>query len=145
MLPLAADLSRAGTLASSDRLQVERAADAVMSPLTAISDADGTSLLHGDLWSGNVLFDASGAPVLIDPAVYVGHREVDLAMTRLFGGFPEAFYEAYAEAWPLIEGWEDRLAIYQLYPLLVHARLFGGSYVSAVVRTARTILDRFGG
>lgn len=86
------------------------------------------SLLHGDLWSGNYLADESGAPCLIDPAVYFGHREADLAMTALFGGFDASFYAAYHEALPLAAGWRARLPIYQLYHLLNHLNLFGSSY-----------------
>ena len=86
------------------------------------------SILHGDLWSGNFMVDDRGEACLIDPAVYYGHREADLAMTRLFGGFEPAFYDAYAEAWPLDPGHEDRLPIYQLYHLLNHLNLFGGGY-----------------
>lgn len=84
--------------------------------------------LHGDLWGGNVMVDRSGRPWLIDPAPYGGHREVDLAMMRLFGGFGRQVYAAYEEEWPLAEGHEDRVALYQLYPLLVHVILFGASY-----------------
>jgi fructosamine-3-kinase len=94
------------------------------------------SLLHGDLWSGNFLIDTDGKPVLIDPAVYCGHREMDMAMTRLFGGFADQFYAAYEAAYPLAEHWLARLKLAQLYPLLVHAVLFGGHYVAA----ARAIL-----
>ncbi|NRB51738.1 MAG: fructosamine kinase family protein [Saprospiraceae bacterium] len=90
------------------------------------------SLLHGDLWSGNFMVAPSGQAGLIDPAIYYGHREVDLAMTRLFGGFQEAFYQAYQEAFPLDIGWEERISLCQLYPLLVHLLLFGRSYRSAV-------------
>ncbi len=96
-------------------------------------------LLHGDLWSGNFLVDHTGEPVLIDPAIYYGHREMDLAMTRLFGGFDRRFYEAYDEAFPLQPGWEERLPVYQLYPLLVHLNLFGPSYLSSI----RSVLDRY--
>ncbi|HVZ71601.1 MAG TPA: fructosamine kinase family protein [Polyangia bacterium] len=88
--------------------------------------------LHGDLWSGNHLVDESGAPVLCDPAVYGGHREVDLAMMRLFGGFGARVFDAYAEAWPLADGHASRVALYQLYPLMVHVNLFGGGYVRQV-------------
>ena len=73
---------------------------------------------------------ATDEPILIDPAVYYGHREMDLAMTRLFGGFGEEFYRAYHETYPLEKGWEQRVPIAQLYPLLVHAVLFGGHYVA---------------
>ena len=88
--------------------------------------------LHGDLWGGNLLCDATGAPCLIDPAVYGGHREVDLGMMRLFGGFGERVFAAYQEAWPLADGAGERVALYQLYPLMVHVNLFGGGYVSSV-------------
>ncbi|MDX1632305.1 MAG: fructosamine kinase family protein [Thermoanaerobaculia bacterium] len=98
-------------------------------------------LLHGDLWSGNFLVEEGGVPVLVDPAVYYGHREADLAMTRLFGGFPPEFYRAYEEVWPLPPGSEDRIAIHQLYHLLNHLNLFGGSYRSGCLR----ILDRLVG
>lgn len=94
--------------------------------------------LHGDLWGGNLHVDDRGEPCLIDPAVYGGHREVDLAMMRLFGGFSERCFAAYAEAWPLAFGHEERVLMYQLYPLLVHVNLFGGSYVESVERA----LDR---
>ena len=95
------------------------------------------SLLHGDLWSGNAGFLADGAPVLFDPAVYYGDREADLAMTELFGGFPEQFYQAYGEAWPLDKGYELRKQIYNLYHLLNHLNLFGGGYLAQVRATLR--------
>jgi fructosamine-3-kinase len=85
------------------------------------------SRLHGDLWGGNLHVDESGAPCLIDPAVYGGHREIDLAMMRLFGGFGERVFAAYAEALPLAPAAGSRVPLYQLYPLLVHVNLFGGS------------------
>ena len=95
------------------------------------------SLLHGDLWGGNfgVLPDAS--PVIFDPAVYYGDREADLAMTRLFGGFPAAFYSAYADAWPLDPGCSRRCDLYNLYHVLNHLHLFGQAYLSQ----ASTLLD----
>ena len=86
------------------------------------------SLLHGDLWGGNWLASAAGEPVLIDPAVYYGDRETDLAMTRLFGGFGERFYQAYQAAAPLAFGWQARAELYNLYHVLNHANLFGGGY-----------------
>jgi fructosamine-3-kinase len=88
--------------------------------------------LHGDLWGGNLHVDEAGAPCLIDPAVYGGHREVDLAMMRLFGGFGQRVFAAYDEAFPLAPGASERIDLYQLYPLLVHVNLFGGSYVGSV-------------
>ncbi len=88
--------------------------------------------LHGDLWGGNLLCDDRGAPCLIDPAVYGGQREMDLAMMRLFGGFGPRVFSAYEEAWPLANGHRERVALYQLYPLMVHVNLFGGAYVGSV-------------
>lgn len=88
------------------------------------------SLLHGDLWGGNAAFDAAGAPVVFDPAVYYGDREADLAMTELFGGFGADFYAAYREAWPPDPGYAVRKTLYNLYHILNHANLFGGGYVS---------------
>lgn len=92
--------------------------------------------LHGDLWSGNVMADADGRPWLIDPSAYGGHREVDLAMLRLFGAPSERVFAAYDELAPPAPGWEERVELYQLLPLLVHALLFGGSYRSAAERVA---------
>ncbi len=90
--------------------------------------------LHGDLWSGNVMADARGAPVLIDPAVYGGHREVDLAMLQLFGAPSTRFFAAYDEVYPRKAGADERVALYQLYPLLVHVCLFGSGYVGQLER-----------
>ena len=94
--------------------------------------AEPPARLHGDLWGGNLLCDDHGAPCLIDPAVYGGHREIDLAMMRLFGGFGGRVFDAYDEAWPLADGHQERASLYQLYPLMVHVNLFGGSYVGSV-------------
>ena len=90
------------------------------------------SLLHGDLWSGNFLVGKGGGAAVIDPAVYYGHREMDLAMTKLFGGFDSGFYEAYEESFPLQEGFDSRVDIHNLYPLMVHVNLFGGGYLHQV-------------
>lgn len=97
--------------------------------------------LHGDLWSGNVLADAEGRPWLIDPTAYGGHREIDLAMLRLFGSPSPIVFDAYCEVAPLAEGAERRVPLYQLLPLLVHASLFGGSYGAAAERAARVALS----
>lgn len=97
------------------------------------------SLVHGDLWSGNYLFDASGRAVLIDPAVYFGHPEMDLAFSKMFGGFSGEFYEGYKSVQFLEPGFTERVPIYNLYPLLVHVNLFGGHYISQ----ANRILKRF--
>ncbi len=96
--------------------------------------------LHGDLWGGNALTGPRGEPVLIDPAVYGGHREVDLAMMQLFGGFSPRTFDAYREAAPLADGWRARVPLYQLYPLLVHVNLFGGGYVGSVERALTQVL-----
>ncbi|HEU0053290.1 MAG TPA: fructosamine kinase family protein [Longimicrobium sp.] len=107
--------------------------------LLAAGDEDGASLLHGDLWSGNVMATAGG-PALIDPAAYRGHREADLAMAELFGGFDAAFHAAYREAWPLLPGYaEARRGVYQLYYLLVHVNLFGGGYVAQTAAALRRV------
>jgi fructosamine-3-kinase len=90
--------------------------------------------LHGDLWGGNLHVGPAGEPCLIDPAAYGGHREIDLAMMRLFGGFSPRVFSAYAEAFPLAPGHAERVQLYQLYPLMVHVNLFGGSYVGSVER-----------
>lgn len=105
--------------------------------LAGLFPAELPALLHGDLWKNNLLAAVDGGAVLIDPAVYYGHREMDLAMTRLFGGFHRDFYEAYQEEEPLAPDWEERVDLCNLYPLLVHLNLFGGSYadrVSSVLR-----------
>ncbi|MEN9216846.1 MAG: fructosamine kinase family protein [Gloeomargarita sp. HHBFW_bins_162] len=85
-------------------------------------------LVHGDLWSGNAAFIHTGEPVIFDPAVYYGHREVDLAMSELFGGFPPEFYQGYQSEWPLEPGYTQRKTVYNLYHILNHFNLFGGSY-----------------
>ena len=95
------------------------------------------ALLHGDLWSGNVLVNEEGNVTLIDPAVYYGYREAELAFTMLFGGFDQRFYEAYRESFPLEDGFEERIPIYNLYPLLVHLNLFGTGYLSGIERVLK--------
>lgn len=97
------------------------------------------ALLHGDLWGGNCFIQSNGDPLLYDPAVYFGHREIDIAMTRLFGGFSAEFYESYNESNPLVSGWEDRISYGQLYPNMVHLNLFGPAYLGAVT----SIIGRF--
>ena len=98
------------------------------------------SLLHGDLWSGNYLVSTAGQPVLIDPAVYCGPREADLAMTQLFGGFERSFYEAYESSWPLPPGSGERLEIFKLYHLLNHLNLFGGGYRASCLAILRRLV-----
>jgi fructosamine-3-kinase len=99
--------------------------------------AEPVARLHGDLWSGNVLADRDGMPWLIDPAAYGGHREVDLAMLDLFGSIPPRTAGAYHELYPLADGWRDRIRLWQLFPLLVHAVLFGGGYAGRAAAVAR--------
>lgn len=131
---LEAQLERA-TGAGLVSARMRRGFDVLFGKLdTLVGPPEPPSRLHGDLWGGNAFADAGGAPVLIDPAVYGGHREVDLAMMRLFGGFSERVFAAYREAWPLADGHEERVPLYQLYPLLVHVNLFGSGYVGAVER-----------
>jgi len=102
------------------------------------------SLLHGDLWGGNWHVSGQGEPVLFDPAVYFGDREADLAMTELFGGFPDAFYDAYRAHWPLDAGYEVRRTLYNLYHILNHANMFGGGYVRQACEMMARLLAELG-
>lgn len=131
-LRLAAD---AGHVSSGDRRQIE----SLISRLGELIDepAGGPSLIHGDLWSGNLHADSDGHPALIDPAAYYAHREAELGMMTLFGGFSARVFAAYDEAWPLEPGWRERNALYQLYHLMNHLNLFGGGYHGQVMATVR--------
>jgi protein-ribulosamine 3-kinase len=124
-----------GTVNSGWRKKFE----ALFLKLPALLPEEKPSLLHGDLWSGNLITDEKGEPCLIDPAVYYGNRETDLAMTKLFDGFDSEFYHCYNECFPLQKGFERRANLYNLYPLLVHVNLFGSSYKQSV----ENILDDF--
>jgi len=126
--PLVKKLFDAGDLSATDI----RDADLFCNNVRAILPIENPSFLHGDLWAGNYMITSYGYAAIFDPAVYCGHREMDIGMTKLFGGFDQHFYDAYNEAYPLENGWEKRLPITQLYPLLVHAVLFGGHYISEV-------------
>jgi fructosamine-3-kinase len=131
--PLVALCLQRGTLSASGARAVERVCariDDLAGP------AEPPARLHGDLWGGNVLPGADGRARLIDPAAYGGHREVDLAMLRLFGAPSERVFAAYDEAAPLADGHRERVELWQLFPLLVHAALFGGSYGASVERAA---------
>jgi fructosamine-3-kinase len=119
--------------------EAARQFDRLYERLDEIFSTEPPALLHGDLWSGNFLADAAGQPVLIDPAVYFGHRIADLAMTTLFGGFEPAFYDAYHWHYPLPPGYREQWEIANLYPLLVHLNLFGTGYLSNILLT----LQRF--
>lgn len=103
--------------------------------ISQVIPSERPAFLHGDLWSGNVLVDDQGKPCLIDPAMYYGHREMDIAFSKLFGGFDAAFYQVYDEIFPLEPGFQERMDIHNLYPLLVHVLLFGESYVAGVSKT----------
>jgi fructosamine-3-kinase len=131
--PLARLAAERGLVSAQAKRSLERIC-ARMSELTGAPEPPAR--VHGDLWSGNVMADATGRPWLIDPSCYGGHREVDLAMLRLFGGPSGRVFAAYEERTPLAEGWRQRVELYQLLPLLVHALLFGGSYVAAAERVA---------
>ena len=133
LLPLARIARDRGALSSAGAAAVERVG-ARIGELTG--PPEPPARLHGDLWSGNVMADGHGRPWLIDPSAYGGHREVDLAMLRLFGAPSERVFAAYDEVAPLAEGWQERVELYQLLPLLVHALLFGGSYRGAAERVA---------
>lgn len=126
IMPLVKRLFDTGDYSSADF----KDANAFCNNLRDIFPSEPPSLLHGDLWGGNYLITSTGYAAIFDPAVYFGHREMDIGMTRLFGGFDPRFYRAYDEVYPLAKGWEKRLAVTQLYPLLVHAVLFRGHYIS---------------
>jgi fructosamine-3-kinase len=136
LLPVAGQAVAAGALDARFLHDLDR----LRARLTDLAgEPEPPARLHGDLWGGNAILAAEGGPAVLDPAVYGGHREVDLAMMRLFGGFPPAAFAAYAEAFPLAPGHEDRVELWQLYPLLVHVVLFGGGYAGQ----ARRALARY--
>lgn len=136
LAPLIQRATEAQLLPKATRRALER----LMQQLDRLLIVDSPALLHGDLWSGNVMVGPQGEPWLIDPAVYYGPREAELAFTRLFGEFDPRFYEAYDRAFALNEGWEERVDLFNLYPLLVHLNLFGTAYLGQI----ESILKRFG-
>ena len=113
--------------------------ESVLKKIVELMPNEQPALVHGDLWSGNLIVDSQGQPCLIDPAVYYGHREMDIAFSHLFGGFDREFYEAYQEAYPMDPDFDGRIDLYNLYPLLVHLNLFGRSYLGQI----ENILARF--
>jgi protein-ribulosamine 3-kinase len=122
-----------GYFSSADLSRFQR----LFKEFPGICPSEKPSLVHGDLWSGNYLVSDKGKACLIDPAVYYGHREVDIAMSTLFGGFDPDFYSSYNEVYPMGKGWKERLEIYNLYPLLVHLNLFGAGYLGSIERIIR--------
>jgi fructosamine-3-kinase len=126
--PLIKKLFSMKALSSSD----VSGSESLCRQLGSIFPDEPASLLHGDLWSGNYMITAIDGIAIYDPAVYCGHREMDIGMSLLFGGFAESFYTAYNESYPLEKNWQQRIPLTQLYPLLVHAVLFGGHYVNDV-------------
>jgi fructosamine-3-kinase len=133
LLPLAELAARRGALDARGAAAVERVAARIAD---LAGPAEPAARLHGDLWSGNVHAGAGGRPYLIDPAAYGGHREVDLAMLSLFGAPSRTLHDNYDDVWPRAQGHQQRVALYQLLPLLVHAVLFGGGYGASATRAA---------
>jgi fructosamine-3-kinase len=131
--PLACRAASRGALRPDGFAAVERVCERLPE---LVGPAEPPARLHGDLWAGNVLPNTDGVPYLIDPAAYGGHREMDLAMLRLFGKPGERCFSAYAEAFPLADGHRERVELWQLFPLLVHAVLFGAGYGERVTAIA---------
>lgn len=134
--PLCKIAEKAGRLQSAELKQVER----LLKRTDQIFHPEPPSLLHGDLWTGNMMFDGGQWPKLIDPAVYFGHRLMDLGMLHLFGSVPELTIDAYHERYPLPSNWREAMEVANLYPLLVHLNLFGFAYIAPI----RVVLNRFG-
>jgi len=119
---------------------IAREFERLYSRIESLCPKEAPALLHGDLWSGNILTTSKGEATLIDPAVYFGHREMDIAFSTLFDSFPTRFYESYNRVYPMELNWEERLDLYNLYPLLVHVNLFGQGYIASVKRTLKQYL-----
>lgn len=125
-----------GRLGKQERVDFEK----LYEKIPGIVPKCSPSLLHGDFWSGNFISNSRGRGSILDPAVYYGCHEVDLAMSQLFGGFDSAFYDAYFEVFPVEPAFNERVDIYNLYPLLVHVNLFGGGYLSSVKTIVKAYL-----
>lgn len=117
--------------------EMVRLIEKVMSRVDRYFPEEKPAALHGDLWTGNFSTDATGEATIFDPSSYYGHREMDIAMSKLFGGFDARFYEAYNQEFPMETGWEDRLPIADLYPLLAHLNIFGGTYAFQIMNILR--------
>jgi fructosamine-3-kinase len=135
LMPLAQKCLQQHLLTNKHLVQLEK----VCERLNNIFEPEAPALLHGDLWSGNFMCSENEEPVLIDPAIYFGHRSIDLAMTTLFGGFDETFYEAYHYYFPLPRNYQQQWEVCNLFPLLIHLLLFGSSYRPQIER----ILHKF--
>jgi fructosamine-3-kinase len=135
VMPLAKKLFDYGAFSKADIAAAER----FYKKTEQLLPAEPPALLHGDLWAGNYMVASDGYAAIYDPAVYFGHREMDIGMTKLFGGFDQPFYYSYHEHYPLQPGWQQRLPLTRLYPLLVHACIFGGHYISS----AREIIRQY--
>lgn len=139
LLPLIRLAEAAGALSAATLADIGRIAD----DLDELGGPpEPAARLHGDLWAGNRLVDPTGTSWLIDPAAHGGHREFDLAMMRLFGGFGRAAFVGYDEEYPLADGWRDRIPLHQLAPLMVHAIKFGGGYAAATDDAVRAVRGR---
>ncbi len=132
-MPMVAKAVDDTTISTAEAKQIE----AIYMHCNELWPSEPAALIHGDLWSGNFLVDSTHNPVLIDPATYYGHREMDIGMMHLFGGFDDELFEAYHATFPLAAGWKKRLKYNKLYPLLVHLNLFGRSYLSSVLTITR--------
>ena len=139
LLPLAREAHARGRFSPHGVADVERLCERIED---LAGPPEQPARLHGDLWGGNVLADGEGRPWLIDPCAHGGHREVDLAMLRLFAAPPQRTFDAYEDVAPLADGWRERVPLYQLLPLLVHAALFGGGYVASAESAARELAAR---
>ncbi|HKK38711.1 MAG TPA: fructosamine kinase family protein [Cryomorphaceae bacterium] len=128
------EMAKQNGLATSEFL---RLFEKMLSRVERYFPKEPPAAVHGDLWTGNFMTDSHGEAVIFDPAVYYGHREMDLGMSKLFGGFDKRFYDAYNEVYPLESGWEERIHVANLYPLLAHVNLFGGSYTGQVIQILR--------
>ncbi|MDF8265986.1 fructosamine kinase family protein [Luteipulveratus flavus] len=140
LLPIATEGERRGALTGEDVRDVERLAQRLRDDDGDLDTGEPPARLHGDLWSGNLLWSPDGV-VLVDPAAHAGHRETDLAMLQMFGSPQLAtVLAAYDEAAPLADGWRSRVALHQTYPLLLHAAVFGGTYVGQAMDAVRRYL-----
>lgn len=136
LLPLAEKAQKKGLLSNNDINLIEK----LILRIDELYPHERPALLHGDLWSGNVMTDHNGLVCLIDPAVYYGHREMDISFSTLFGAFPSEFYNSYNDVFPLEPNWPERIDLWNIYPLLVHLVLFGSSYYGQLIYAVKKYL-----